>query len=117
MSPFSGGTPQKRPDPTGSMARGRPQGWHCSACRNWMIAMRHDPFGTRLRHGLMASVCGVLLALGSVGAVKAQQAESDDDSFEQRIIKGILGGLGVDVGNKRGIEYRERSPLVIPPSL
>jgi hypothetical protein len=82
-----------------------------------MIAMRHDPFGTRLRHGLIASVCGALLALGSVGAAKAQQAESDDDSFEQRIIKGILGGLGVDVGNKRGIEYRERSPLVIPPSL
>jgi hypothetical protein len=25
--------------------------------------------------------------------------------------------LGVDVGNKKGIEYRERSPLVIPPSL
>jgi len=82
-----------------------------------MIAMRHDPFGTRLRHGLIASVCGALVALGSVGAVKAQQAEDDDDSFEQRIIKGILGGLGVDVGNKRGIEYRERSPLVIPPSL
>ena len=82
-----------------------------------MIAMRHDPFGTRLRHGLMASVCGALLALGSIGAAKAQQAENDDDSFEQRIIKGILGGLGVDVGNKRGIEYRERSPLVIPPSL
>jgi hypothetical protein len=82
-----------------------------------MIAMRHDPSGPRLRHGLIASVCGALLALGSVGAAKAQQAESDDDSFEQRIIKGILGGLGVDVGNKRGIEYRERSPLVIPPSL
>ena len=82
-----------------------------------MIAMRHDPFGTRLRHCLIASVCGALLALGSVGAVKAQQADDDEDSFEQRIIKGILGGLGVDVGNKRGIEYRERSPLVIPPSL
>ena len=79
--------------------------------------MPHDPFGTRLRHGLIASVCGALLALGSIGAAKAQQAESDDDSFEQRIIKGILGGLGVDVGTKKGIEYRERSPLVIPPSL
>ena len=79
--------------------------------------MRHDPFGTRLRHGLIASVCGALLALGSLGAVKAQQADDDEDTFEQRIIKGILGGLGVDVGNKKGIEYRERSPLVIPPSL
>src|ERR1044072_5694160 len=117
MSPFSGGTPQKRPDPNGSMARGRPRGWHCSACRNWMTAMRHDPFGTRLRTSLIACLCGALLALGSVGAAKAQQAEADEDTFEQGVIKSILGGLGVDVGNKKGIEYRERSPLVIPPSL
>ena len=79
--------------------------------------MRHDLFGTRLRSGLLVCLSAALLALGSVGAVKAQQAEDDDESFEQRLIKGILGGLGVDVGNKKGIEYRERSPLVIPPSL
>ena len=79
--------------------------------------MRHDPFGTRLRTSLIACLCGALLALGSVGAAKAQQAEADEDTFEQGVIKSILGGLGVDVGNKKGIEYRERSPLVIPPSL
>lgn len=79
--------------------------------------MRHDPFGSRLRHGLVACICGALLACASAGAVKAQQADDDEDSFEQRIIKNILGGLGVDVGNRKGIEYRERSPLVIPPSL
>jgi hypothetical protein len=82
-----------------------------------MIAMRHDPFGTRLRHGLIACLCGALLGLGSAGAVNAQQANEDEDTFEQSVIKSILGGLGVDVGNKKGIEYRERSPLVIPPSL
>src|ERR1043165_3537427 len=81
-----------------------------------MTAMRHDPFGPRLRHGLIAGLCGALLALGSAGAVKAQQAD-DDESFEQSIIKSILGGLGVDVGKKKGIEYRGRSPLVTPPSL
>lgn len=79
--------------------------------------MSHDPFGSRLRLGLIASLCGALVAFGSAGAVKAQQADDDEDGFEQRVIKGILGGLGVDVGNKKGIEYRERSPLVIPPSL
>ena len=79
--------------------------------------MRHDPFGTRLRTSLIACACGALLALGSAGAAKAQQANDDEDTFEQSIIKSILGGLGVDVGNRKGIEYRERSPLVIPPSL
>jgi hypothetical protein len=75
--------------------------------------MRNEPLSTRLRLVLVA--CGALLAFGS--AVQAQQAqEEDEDSFEQRIIKNILGGMGVDVG-RPGIDYRERSPLVIPPTL
>jgi hypothetical protein len=78
-----------------------------------LIAMRNEPLSTRLR--LVLVTCVALLAFGS--AVKAQQADEDDeDSFEQRVIKNILGGMGVDVG-RAGIDYRERSPLVIPPSL
>jgi len=75
-----------------------------------VIDMRSARFS--LRASLMA--CSVLLALGS--AVSAQQADEDEDTFEQKIIKNILGGMGVDVG-RAGIDYRERSPLVIPPSL
>lgn len=76
-----------------------------------MIAMRHEQSATSLRRTLM--VCAALLVLPA-GAF-AQQAE-DEDTFEQKIIKNILGGLGVDVG-RPGIDYRERSPLVIPPTL
>jgi hypothetical protein len=75
--------------------------------------MRNEPLSTRLR--LVLVTCAALLSLGS--AVQAQQADEDDeDSFEQRVIKNILGGMGVDVG-RPGIDYRERSPLVIPPTL
>lgn len=63
------------------------------------------------RLSLLACLCGALLM---PAAVSAQQAD-DEDTFEQRIIKNILGGMGVDVG-RAGIEYRERSPLVIPPT-
>lgn len=69
----------------------------------------------RLRRLLMAATCGVLVSLSSVAA-HAGDDDEDDDTFEQKIIKNILGGMGVDVG-RPGIEYRERSPLVIPPSL
>jgi hypothetical protein len=72
-----------------------------------MIVMRHEHSGTSLRRALV--VCAALLAMP--GLASAQ----DEDTFEQKIIKNILGGMGVDVG-RPGIDYRERSPLVIPPT-
>src|SRR5215213_7176619 len=75
-----------------------------------VIAMRHKPL-TSLRRALMVCACGALLAFPAAPA----SAQDDDDTFEQKIIKNILGGMGVDVG-RPGIDYRERSPLVIPPT-
>src|SRR4029077_1124169 len=78
-----------------------------------MISMPNEP-STSLRRALLGCLCGMLLALPV--AASAQQAQDDDeDTFEQKIIKNILGGMGVDVG-RPGIDYRERSPLVIPPT-
>lgn len=53
-----------------------------------------------------------LLVPAAWEAVPAAHAGDDEDepSFESKIIRGFLG-----VGNG-GIDYRERSPLVIPPS-
>jgi hypothetical protein len=79
-----------------------------------VIAMRHEQSGTSLRRALLACACGILLALPAA-PLFAQQAQDEDDTFEQKIIKNILGGMGVDVG-RAGIDYRERSPLVIPPT-
>jgi hypothetical protein len=64
-----------------------------------------------------ASKCLVLAAviLASASGSAFSQQEEDEDTFEQKIIKKILGGVGVDVGRPR-IEYRDRSPLVIPPN-
>jgi len=79
-----------------------------------MISMPNEP-STSLRRALLGCLCGMLLALPV--AASAQQAQDDDeDTFEQKIIKNILGGMGVNVGQP-GIDYRERSPLVIPPNL
>src|SRR5262245_52102414 len=75
--------------------------------------MHDERSGTSLRRLLVTCVCGALLVLPA--AASAQQASDDEDTFEQKIIKNILGGMGVDVG-RPGIDYRERSPLVIPPT-
>lgn len=72
--------------------------------------MRHDQ--SRLRRLLLACACGMVLCLP---AALTAHAEDDEDTFEQKVIKNILGGMGVDVG-RAGIDYRERSPLVIPPT-
>ena len=121
MNRYSGGTPQKRPDPlmSGPEWRKRQPGAAMVVANRdiWTVkrmnAMRNEP-PRSLRRTLLACACGALLALPAATAY-AQQAQDDEDTFEQKIIKNILGGMGVDVG-RPGIEYRERSPLVIPPT-
>src|SRR6478752_8832524 len=78
-----------------------------------MIAMHDGERGINLRRLLTACVCGAPLTLPVAAFAQAQ--DDDEDTFEQKIIKNILGGMGVDVG-RAGIDYRERSPLVIPPT-
>jgi hypothetical protein len=62
----------------------------------------------------LGGMSAILLVLG-FGVTAHAGDDADEDTFEQKIIKKFLGGLGVDVGGNN-IEYRERSPLVIPPS-
>lgn len=57
-----------------------------------------------------------LLVAGHATAARAADDDPDKGkSFEQRLLDGIMRGLGADVGDK-GIDYRERSPLVVPPT-
>jgi hypothetical protein len=62
----------------------------------------------------------VALGIGLVmtaGAARAQDDDEDDKTFEEKIIGGIMAGIGGTNMENRGIDYRERSPLVVPPKL
>ena len=59
----------------------------------------------------LGSVLGVALVLGA-GPARAE----DDRAPEVKILDGIMGAFGLSRGNEASIDYRERSPLVIPPS-
>lgn len=61
-------------------------------------------------------VLGLGLAMSS-GIAHAQEAEDEDQPFEQKVIKQIMTGLGGTNMDNTGIDYRERSPLVVPPKL
>src|ERR1700704_719635 len=78
----------------------------------WMV---QNSSGT-LRRGLRFAV--VALGVGLVmtaGAARAQDDDEDEKTFEEKIIEGIMAGIGGTNMENRGIDYRERSPLVVPP--
>jgi hypothetical protein len=62
-------------------------------------------------------LAGVVLGIGLVMSANAARAEDDEDdsTFEEKIIKQIMTGIGGTNMENTGIDYRERSPLVIPP--
>lgn len=67
-----------------------------------------------LRLAVVALGVGLVM---SAGAARAGDDEEDDKTIEESIIGGIMAGIGGTNMENRGIEYRERSPLVVPPRL
>ncbi|MDB5618792.1 MAG: hypothetical protein JWQ24_3030, partial [Tardiphaga sp.] len=65
---------------------------------------------------LTAIALGIGLVM-SAGVARAADDEEDDSSFEDKIIKQIMTGLGGTNMENQGIDYRERSPLVVPPKI
>jgi hypothetical protein len=80
-------------------------------------SMKLPGFGAlSLRAALLgAAVCVALAA--HVGPALAGDDDDDEPSVEQKIIRGLMHGLGAVDGTEKGIDYRERSPLVVPPKL
>src|ERR1043165_10180683 len=66
-----------------------------------------------------ARLSAVALGVGLLFASNAARAGDDEDepTFEEKIITGIMKGLGGINMDNSGIDYRERSPLVVPPKI
>src|SRR4051794_18499287 len=74
----------------------------------------------RSRATMRAMRCATLvLGIAAVAFSGAARAEDDEDdlTFEEKVIKQIMTGIGGTNMENTGIEYRERSPLVIPPKV
>jgi hypothetical protein len=75
------------------------------------------PQENRNRKFSRAALCaafGMVLVIAGGTAVFA--GDDDDDLADTKFLKGILRGLGLRNGQEAGIEYKERPPLVVPPS-
>jgi len=68
-----------------------------------------------MRLAAIALGVGLVMAAGPVRA--ADDEEEDDRTFEEKIIANIMSGIGGTNMENKGIDYRERSPLVVPPRL
>ena len=80
----------------------------------WMVQNSSRAPTRALRLAVVALGIGLVMA---AGAARAQDDDEDDKTFEEKIIEGIMAGIGGTNMENRGIEYRERSPLVVPPKL
>jgi hypothetical protein len=69
---------------------------------------------------LSAIAFGVALGIGLVvtaGPARAGDDEVDQRSFSERFVDSFKNTIRGTTMDNRGIDYRERSPLVVPPSL
>lgn len=70
----------------------------------------------RLLRAALGAVLGVAILIDFTGT-SARAADDDDDvAFDTKILRSVLRTLGLRKGDEAGIEYRERSPLVVPPN-
>lgn len=66
---------------------------------------------------LSAVVLGVGLLMAAHAARAGDDDDEDDKTFEEKVIEGIMKGMGATNMDNSSIDYRERSPLVVPPKL
>jgi hypothetical protein len=81
----------------------------CDSARDWSLGLRRAALA-----GLLSFAAVMVLPAGSALAQDDQQEGSSVwDSFTGLFVKGLRLGSNPDAGD---IEYRERSPLVVPPT-
>jgi hypothetical protein len=80
----------------------------------WMVQTSSRALPRALRMSAVALGIGLLMASN---VARAQDDEGDDRTFEEKVIDGIMKGVGATNMDNSGIDYRERSPLVVPPKL
>ena len=81
----------------------------------WIVRSSSKAPMRALRLAVVALGIGLVMTAGAARA--GDDDDEDDKTFEEKIIEGIMSGIGGTNMENRGIDYRERSPLVVPPKL
>jgi hypothetical protein len=78
--------------------------------------MRDTELNTRTPRPRTLLAMAALAAIGMVCTTNAFAQEDDEPSRDDSLIGGLMRGIGATDGSN-GIQYRERSPLVVPRQL
>lgn len=72
----------------------------------------------RLKEAAWVGMLGLTVVVTCApGSARAQDdEESSIWNLNERVVKSFMGALGLRDGSEPGLDYRERSPLVVPPS-
>ena len=62
-------------------------------------------------------IAAVALSVGLVLSAGAVRADDDEDDAEPTLMDNLMSGLGAKRSGDAGIQYRERSPLVVPSKI
>jgi hypothetical protein len=68
------------------------------------------------RAALGGTFCLAVLLAVAPGTARAGDDDDDGRSFDQKMIDSVLRGMGLRSSSESQIDYRERSPLVVPPN-
>jgi hypothetical protein len=80
----------------------------------WMLQGSPRPLLWMLRPAAVALGIGLVM---TAGFARAQDAEEDNRSIQEKIVDGLKSVVTPTNMDNRGIDYRERSPLVVPPRI
>lgn len=83
--------------------------------RVWIMQSPWKTLTRGLRLAVVATGIGLVMTAGAARA--GDDGDEDDMTFEEKIVDGLMKGIGGTNMENRGIEYRERSPLVVPPRM
>jgi hypothetical protein len=72
-------------------------------------------YPNRQRAAAYAGILAVALAVAGAGSAFAQDADDEDAPLDTKIFRRVMKELGFK-RSEDGPEYRERAPLVVPPS-
>jgi hypothetical protein len=72
-------------------------------------------YPNRQRAAAFAGILAVAFAMAGTAGAFAQDASDEDEPLDTRIFRRVMKELGFRRSDD-GVEYRERAPLVVPPS-